>query len=51
MIYSPHLLFFLHFYPHTMPKGNNFTAPLAAADFAAAHTAVAALRAKLAFVP
>ena len=34
-----------------MPKGNNFTAPLAAADFAAAHTAVAALRAKLAFVP
>ena len=34
-----------------MPKGNNFIAPLAAADFAAAHAAIDALRAKLAFVP
>lgn len=34
-----------------MPKGNNFTASPAAADFTAAHAAVEALRAKLAFVP
>ena len=33
------------------PKGNNFTAPLAPADFAGARTAVQALHAKLAFVP
>ena len=34
-----------------MPKGNNFTAPLAPADFTAARTAVQGLHARLAFVP
>ena len=34
-----------------MPKGTNFTAPLAPADFTAARTAVQGLHAKLAFVP
>ena len=34
-----------------MPKGTNFTAPLAPADIAAARAALQALHAKLAFVP
>ncbi|MCR5888462.1 hypothetical protein LRS06_11930 [Hymenobacter sp. J193] len=34
-----------------MPKGNNFTAPLAEADLTAARTAIKALATKLAFVP
>ncbi len=34
-----------------MPKGTNFTAPLAPADFVAARAAAQALHAALAFVP